>query len=170
MLGALGKMYHLFLQGHSLTNKGWFPRLLRLLWTESTSWHPVCASPCLIWQWKSQAKAGLLWLKLSHHSLSMWPLKEETSLQSFLSVLGGIMPQFRKDTDTLSLLKSNSRKQAHWMSDVRKWVHVSSYHNKAICCWLGFSSQLLLCSVKGSSVHVFSRIHAHHGAFIIETL
>lgn len=47
-------------------------------------------------------------------------------------------------------------------------MSVLFYSNKATCCWLGFGSHLLLNSVKGSNVSPF--MHAHHGAFIIETL
>lgn len=78
------------------------------------------------------------------------------------------MSHFARDANKSPQLELTESYCAYSMSDLRKWA---SFHNKVTCCWPGFSSQCLLCSMKGRvCVRVFSCIHAHDGAFITETL
>lgn len=114
----------------------------------------------LFWCERCREKTGLLWPKLSHHSLvrgpcGPWKRKWAYGRVTFHAGRKELCPKL--EAIQMSLLNASFTIGLI----LRKWVHVSSYRNKAIHCWLGFSSPLLLWSVKGSSVCVSSHASMH---------
>lgn len=116
---------------------------LNIVWVIGSQMRPQCALRTHVNTRSEQT--------LNHQTLVTYERRNELTIMS-PSMLEGTVYQFTEIQTTQ--LNSNNWKQAYSISDFRKLVHVSSNCNKALCCWLGFSSKLLLCSVRGSSVSV----------------